>query len=70
MTRKLNCDNDEKIQKIKESKENACKNLYSLNLYHAGIFECTKKLIIYYGKEDENVTKKPLSLESKNENEL
>ena len=70
VTRKLNWGNDETIQEIKEIKENYCKNFYYLHLYHAGIFECTKKLIIHYGEEDENGAKKPLSLESKNENEL
>ena len=44
--------------------------LYSLNLYHAGIFECTKKLIIYYGEGDGNNKLKPLSLELKNEKEI
>ena len=46
------------------------RNLYKINCYHAAIFECTKKLIIHYGEEDENGNKKPLSLESKNENDL
>ena len=44
--------------------------LYSLNLYHAGIFECTKKLIIHYGEVDENNKLKPLSVELKNEKEI
>ena len=68
--RKLNIGNNEKNKKLKEIEENFSEALYSLKLYHSGIFECTKKLIIHYGEEDENGTKKPLSLESKNENEI
>ena len=70
MVRKLNIGNNEKNKKLKEMEENFSEALYSLKLYHSGIFECTKKLIIHYGEEDENGTKKPLSLESKNENEI
>ena len=40
--------------------------LYENDAYHAGIFECTKKLIIHYGEEDENKNKKPLNIESLN----
>ena len=51
-------------------KEKISSALYSLNLYHAGIFECTKKLIIHYGEGDGNNKLKPLSLELKNEKEI
>ena len=40
-----------------------------LNLYHAGVFEATKKILIHYGEEDENEIKKPLGLEPLNEND-
>ena len=69
VVRKINIDNNETNQKLKKIEENFSEFLYSLHLYHAGIFECTKKLIIHYG-EEENGIKKPLSLESKNENEI
>ena len=68
--RKLNIGNNEKNKKLKEIEENFSEALYSLKLYHSGIFECIKKLIIHYGEEEENGNNKPLSLESKNENEI
>ena len=43
--------------------------LNNLNLYHAGVFEATKKILIHYGEEDENEIKKPLGLEPLNEND-
>ena len=41
--------------------------LNKLNNYHAGIFEATKKLLIHYGEPDENDIKKPLGIESIND---
>ena len=38
---------------------------YAFDLYHAGIFECTKELLIHYGEVDENDRKKPLLMEKK-----
>ena len=70
VVRKINSSNNETNRIRKKIKEKASESLYSLYLYHAGIFECTKKLIIHYGENDENENKKPLSLESKNDNEI
>ena len=44
--------------------------LYVYDCYHAGIFECTKKILIHYGEEDENGNKKPLLMEKKEDDEL
>ena len=33
--------------------------LSASDLYHTGIFECTKKVLIHYGEEDINGNKKP-----------
>ena len=44
--------------------------LYAFNLYHTGIFECTKELLIHYGEEDEKGNKKPLLMEKKNDYDL
>ena len=62
--------NNANNQIIREMGANAAESLFPLNFYHAGIFECTKKLIIHYGEGDENNKKKPLSIESKNEEEI
>ena len=43
--------------------------LYKLDLYHVGVFEATKKILIHYGEEDKNKIKKPLGLEPLNEND-
>ena len=43
------------------------------NLYHSGIFECTKELLIHYGEPDENDRKKknkPLVIEKKTDENL
>lgn len=42
---------------------------YKLALYHVGVFEATKKILIHYGEEDENGIKKPLGLVPLNEND-
>ena len=44
--------------------------LATINCVHAGIFECTKKILIHYGEEDENGNKKPLGMETKEDSEL
>ena len=41
--------NNANNQIIREMGANAAESLFPLNFYHAGIFECTKKLIIHYG---------------------
>ena len=70
VVRNLKFLNNANNQIIREMGANAAESLFPLNFYHAGIFECTKKLIIHYGEEDENNKKKPLSIESKNEEEI
>ena len=44
--------------------------LDSYYCYHAGIFECTKELLIHYGEQDEKGKKKPLTMESLKERQL
>ena len=41
-----------------------------INWYHAGIFECTKELLIHYGEVNEKGNKKPLTIEKKSDDEL